>query len=213
MKRVGKYALHQNPFIFRGEKEAERRVYISTRVSQAEKYGGVFVKVEEGHFPSPISFFSAGREHDPLLYGYTLSSATFYPCKVVLFLPLRATPSHDCFSSFFPNWRRGRCDQSLSLFLFLSQKRNVAQSCAISSCKHLTLRWLEDYARIETIAAFFPSASSKLRMLGGFYLPIDTRKGDIWRCIFRHAGNIRICGRSGRIVFDISLWRRVISRR
>lgn len=72
MKRVGKYALHQNPFIFRGEKEAERRVYISTRVSQAEKYGGVFVKVEEGHFPSPISFFSAGREHDPLLYGYTL---------------------------------------------------------------------------------------------------------------------------------------------
>lgn len=203
MKRVGKYALHQNPFIFRGEKEAERRVYISTRVSQAEKYGGVFVKVEEGHFPSPISFFSAGREHDPLLYGYTLSSATFYPCKVVLFLPLRATPSHDCFSSFFPNWRRGKCDQSLSLFLFLSQKRNVAQSCAISSCKHLTLRWLEDYARIETIAAFFPSASSKLRMLGGFYLPIDTRKGDIWRCIFRHAGNIRICGRSGRIRYFI----------
>lgn len=122
MKRVGKYALHQNPFIFRGEKEAERRVYISTRVSQAEKYGGVFVKVEEGHFPSPISFFSAGREHDPLLYGYTLSSA-FILAKSFSFclIPLRATSSHDCFPPSFQTDEGGGVT-SLSLFFFFSHR-------------------------------------------------------------------------------------------
>lgn len=69
-------ALHQNPFIFRGGGK-QRRVYISTRV-QVEEYVDVFVKVEEGHFPSPISFFS---ECEPLYASP--SPETFYPCKVV----------------------------------------------------------------------------------------------------------------------------------
>lgn len=84
----------------------------------------MFVKVEEeGHFPSPISFFSAGREYDPLLYS---PLQHFILGKVVLSLRSSFIPLHDGNKLFSP-FSKNQTDEGGGVISFPLSHRNDDQ--------------------------------------------------------------------------------------
>lgn len=173
-----------------GERRKQRRVYISTRV-RVEKYGGVFVKVEEeGHFPSPISFFSAGREYDPLLYS---PLQHFILGKVVLSLRSSFIPLHDGNKLFSPS-SKNQTDEGGGVISFSLSHRNVLRRL-FDRCN--ALKWLF------RVPFFF----IRFECQDPIYLSIQ--KGRFMTLYFPSRGNI---GSWLITIIYISLWRRVISR-